>query len=107
MAALNEVPEPTKLVLPTRADGFCASTVEPGSRRLTTERPDVTRSGLNQPSGLVGPTLLNVVIVSFAGLDFPPSSTAPTVMTSGSSPGERIVPLPGPELPAEVTTEIP
>ena len=38
--------------------------VEPWSRRLTTERPDVTRSGLNHPSGEVGPTLLNVGMVS-------------------------------------------
>ncbi len=93
--------------MPTRADGFCESIVDPGSRRLTTERPDVTRSGLNQPSGLVGPTLLNVVMVSSAGSACPPSSTAPVVITSGSSPGDRMVPLPGPELPAETTTVMP
>ena len=107
MAELKEVPEPTKFALPTRADGFCTSMVEPGSRRLTTDRPDVTRSGLNQPSGLVGPTLLNVVMVSPDGLVCPPSSTAPAVMTKGSSPGERIVPLPGPEFPADTTTVMP
>jgi len=106
-AALNEVPEPTKLPVPTRAEGYCASMVEPGSRRLMTERPDDTRSGLNHPSGLVGPTLLNVVMLSVVGLVWPPSSTAPTVMTSGSSPGERMLPLPGPELPAETTTAMP
>ncbi len=106
-AELNEVPDPTKLALPTRADGFCVSIVDPGSRRLTTERPELTRSGLNQPSGLVGPTLLNVVMLSSAGLACAPSSTAPAVITSGSSPGDVIVPLSGPEFPADVTTTMP
>ena len=46
------MPEPTKFEVPTRADGNPESIVEPGSRRLTTERPDATRSGLNQPSGV-------------------------------------------------------
>ena len=35
------------------------------------------------------------------------SSSAPTVITSGSSPGDRMVPLNGPALPAEVTTAMP
>ena len=35
------------------------------------------------------------------------SSRAPAVITSGSSPGDRIVPLNGPALPAEATTAIP
>ena len=35
------------------------------------------------------------------------SSRAPTVMTIGSSPGDRMVPLNGPALPAEVTTVMP
>src|SRR4029077_17342454 len=83
------------------------SMVEPGARRLTTERPDVTRSGLNQPSTLVGPTLLKVVIVAAVGSVDPLSSMLPTVIAKGSSPGERIVPLKGPALPAEVTTVIP
>jgi hypothetical protein len=37
----------------------------------------------------------------------PWSSRAPTVIASGSSPGETIVPLNGPELPADVTTVMP
>src|SRR5580700_8368675 len=81
--------------------------VEPGARRLTTERPEVTRSGLNHPSGLVGPTLLNGAMVSSPLLAVPLSSTAPTVMTIGSSPGLRMVPLNGPALPADVTTVMP
>ena len=107
IAALNDVPEPTKLAVPTRAVGNSVSMVDPGARRLTTERPEVTRSGLNQPSRLVGPTLLKLVMVAAAGLVEPLSSRAPTVMTRGSSPGERMVPLKGPALPAEATTAIP
>ena len=106
-AELKDDPEPTKFEGPTRADGKSESIVKPGSRRLNTERPDATRSGLNQPSGVVGPTLLNVVIVSLAGLAWPPSSRAPTVMTSGSFPGDRMVPLSGPASPAETTTVMP
>ena len=81
--------------------------VEPGARKLTTERPDATRSGLNPPSGEVGPTLLNEVAVSSVVAAVPWSSKAPTVITSGSSPGAVIVPLNGPEFPADVTTTIP
>jgi hypothetical protein len=81
--------------------------VEPGARRLTTERPEVTRSGLNQPSTAVGPTLLNVVMVSSLAPAVPLSSRAPTVTTNGSSPGEVMVPLVGPRLPAEATTTMP
>ena len=55
----------------------------------------------------VGPTLLKSVISSSAAEVVAMSSSAPTVMTSGSSPGERIVPLNGPALPAETTTAIP
>ena len=107
MAALNEVPDPTKLAGPIRAEGLAVSTVDPGARRLTTERPDATRSGFSQPSTEVGPTLENAVIVSSDGSAVPWSSRAPTVITSGSSPGLRIVPLKGPALPADVTTVIP
>ncbi len=46
-------------------------------------------------------------MVSSAALAVPWSSRAPTVMTSGSSPGLRMVPLKGPALPAEVTTVTP
>src|SRR5262249_17290734 len=99
IAALNDVPEPTKFAVPTSADGNKVSIVEPGARRLTTERPDVTRSGLNHPSMFVGPALLKVVATASFGLVEPTSSRAPTVIASGSSPGERIVPLKGPELP--------
>src|ERR1039458_2359856 len=81
--------------------------VEPGAARLTTDRPEVTRSGLAQPSRDVGPTLLKSVISSSAVDGVAMSSSAPTVMTSGSSPGDRMVPLKGPALPAEVTTVIP
>jgi hypothetical protein len=49
MAALNEVPEPTKFVAPIRAEGNILSMVELGTRRLTTERPEVTRSGRWNP----------------------------------------------------------
>src|ERR1700682_350578 len=96
MAVLNDVPDPTKLDSPMRAEGNEVSTVEPGARRLTTERPDATRSGLNAPA-LVGPTLLKLGIRSSAGVVVPLSSRAPTVMTRGSSPGEVMVPLLGPE----------
>src|SRR5579872_6316257 len=107
MAALNDVPEPTQLPVPMRAEGLLVSMVEPGASRLTTDRPEVTRSGLNQPSGLVGPALENVAMVSPEGDTAPWSSTAPTVMTDGSSPGDRTVPLNGPELPADTTTTMP
>src|SRR5580692_6457740 len=81
--------------------------VEPGAARLTTDRPEVTRSGLTQPSGEVGPALLKSVISSPAADGEAMSSKAPTVITSGSSPGERMVPLNGPALPAEATTVTP
>src|SRR6266536_1323255 len=81
--------------------------VEPGAARLTTDRPEVTRSGLTKPSADVGPALLKSHISSSVSDDAAMSSRAPTVMTSGSSPGERMVPLKGPELPAETTTAIP
>ena len=69
----------------------------------------MTRSGLTQPSGEVGPTLLKLVISSppVEPVAAPMSSSAPTVMTSGSSPGDRMVPLNGPALPAEATTVMP
>ena len=67
----------------------------------------MTRSGLAQPSGEVGPTLLKSFISSFETVGWARSSSAPTVIASGSSPGDRIVPLDGPALPAEVTTVMP
>src|SRR5580693_5859797 len=81
--------------------------VEPGAARLTTDRPEVTRSGLTQPSGDVGPAPLKSHISSSVIDDVAMSSRAPTVMTSGSSPGDRMVPLNGPALPAETTTAMP
>src|SRR5215471_2422025 len=81
--------------------------VEPGAARLTTDRPDVTRSGLTQPSWLVGPTLLKSFIRSSATSGWARSSSAPTVIASGSSPGDRIVPLNGPAFPADATTAMP
>ncbi len=107
MAALNEVPDPLKLASPTRPVGNWVSMVEPGARRLTTERPGTTRSGLNQPSAKVGPTLEKSVTVSSAVETVPWSSVAPAVMIIGSSPGLDTEPLPGPSLPAEATTVIP
>src|SRR3954464_14505674 len=107
MAAENDLKEPTKLEAPMRAEGNAVSIVDPGARRLTTERPEVTRSGLNQPSTRVGPTALKSVMVSSAATGVPRSSSAPAVITSGSSPGEVIVPLAGPVLPADVTTTMP
>src|SRR3954469_12211513 len=107
IAAEKDVPEPTKLPAPIRAVGKRVSMVEPGARRLTTLRPAATRSGLYQPSTAVGPTALNVVIVSSAADAVPLSSSAPAVTTSGSSPGEVIVPFIGPVLPAEATTTMP
>src|SRR5437867_3250957 len=89
IAVLNDVPEPTKFAVPITAVGFWVSMVEPGTRRLTTDLPDVTRSGLNQPSMLVGPTLLKLGMVAAAGLVEPLSSSEPTVTARGSSPGER------------------
>src|SRR5215472_6665238 len=81
--------------------------VEPGAARLTTDRPDVTRSGLTQPSCDVGPMLLKSFISSAPTSDCARSSRAPTVIASGSSPGDKIVPLNGPALPADVTTAMP
>src|ERR1700685_1118755 len=81
--------------------------VEPGAARLTTDRPEVTRSGLAHPSGAVGPTLLKSFISSAETVGWARSSRAPTVMTIGSSPGDRMVPSDGPALPAEVTTVMP
>src|ERR1700722_11458329 len=81
--------------------------VEPGAARLTTDRPEVTRSGLTQPSGLVGPMLLKSFISSPLAEVDAISSSAPTVITSGSSPGDRMVPFAGPALPADTTTAIP
>src|SRR5579872_6684546 len=81
--------------------------VDPGSARLTTDRPEAMTSGLNQPSNSVGPTLENDGMPKFAELVPPPSSRAPAVITSGSSPGEVMVPFDGPELPADTTTTIP
>src|ERR1051326_256860 len=81
--------------------------VDPGARRLTTERPGATRSGLNHPSGLVGPTALNDGTVSSLLVAVPWSLEAPPVMTSGSSPGVRMVPLKGPAFPADTTTATP
>src|SRR5262249_32186952 len=107
IAALNDVPEPTKFDEPTRAVGNKVSIVESGARRLTTERPDVPMSGLNQPSMFVGPTLLKSAIVAAVGSVEPLSSRDPMVIASGSSPGDRIVPLNGPALPAETTTVMP
>ena len=107
IAALKEVPEPTKLAAPTWADGYPLSIAEPGAARLTTDRPGATRSGLTQPSGEVGPTLLKSVISSSAVDGVAMSSSAPTVMTRGSSPGDRMEPLNGPAFPAEVTTVMP
>ena len=60
-----------------------------------------------QPSGVVGPALLKLVISSPATAGWARSSRAPAVMASGSSPGDRIVPLDGPALPADVTTAMP
>src|SRR6266571_3375667 len=80
---------------------------EPGAARLTTDRPGVTRSGLTQPSGDVGPPLLQLVISSSLGEPVAMSARAPAVITSGSAPGDRMVPSNGPALPAEATTVIP
>src|SRR5437762_2698301 len=107
IAVLNDVPDPTKFAVPISAEGYEVSMVEPAARRLTTDLPDVTRSGLNHPSMLVGPALLKLAMVAAAGLVDPLSSRDPTVIARGSSPGERMVPLKGPTLPAEVTTAIP
>ena len=64
-------------------------------------------SGLKKPSKRVGPTLEKEGTLQFAGFVLPPSSMALTVMASGSSPGDRMVPLNGPALPAETTTTMP
>ena len=80
---------------------------EPGAARLTTDRPEVTRSGLAQPLAEVGPALLKLFISSSLTDGVAMSSSAPTVITSGSSPGDRMLPLNGPALPADTTTAIP
>jgi len=101
------VPEPAKPAVPTTDPGCCRQIVEPGTARLTSDRPDATRSGLAQPSGEVGPAALKSFISSSDGSGVPLSSRAPTVTTNGSSAGDRIVPLNGPLFPAETTTVIP
>ena len=60
-----------------------------------------------QPSGEVGPALLKSFISSSVIDAVAMSSKAPAVITSGSSPGARMVPSNGPALPAEATTAIP
>src|SRR5665213_151564 len=69
MAEAKDVPEPTKLAVPTTAWGLARAMVEPGSSRLTTERPGATRSGLSQPSNSVGPTEEKAQAAHLAGAD--------------------------------------
>src|SRR4051812_12994617 len=71
-----------------------------------TLRPGAMTSGLVTPAA-VGPRLDQSVIMSSLRLAVPRSSNAPTVTTSGSSPGLTIVPGPGPVLPAAATTTMP
>ena len=73
-----------------RAEGFCTSTVEPGARRLTTDWPEVTRSGLIHPSGLVGPTAEKLDMVSPLGDSRPGRPTRTDRDDRGVVSGERI-----------------
>ena len=102
-AAACEVREPLNIVAPRRAVGRKLSIVDPGARSATIETPGASRSGLPTPSA-VGPRLEKGAIVSSSSRAVPFVSTAPTVMTYGSSAGLAIVPSPGPWLPAETTT---
>jgi len=70
-------------------------------------RPGATRSGFASPSYVVGPHDDHDGVESSAIVLVPLSSTAPTVITNGSSPGTAIEPAPGPELPADTTTATP
>ena len=63
-------------------------------------------SGFLKPSR-VGPWAENGATVSSATDSVCLVSTAPTVMTYGSSAGLSIEPIPGPRFPAETTTVIP
>ena len=72
-------------------------------RELMTERPEATRSGLKMPSKIVGPTLEKQGTDSLAEArrargrrHAPTVGKRPDGDTSGSSPGEVIVPLSGP-----------
>src|SRR3954451_8475009 len=105
-AAAKDVPDPLKYASPTRPVGNWVSIVDPGARRETTDRPGAIRSGLAKPSP-VGPTPEKPGTVSSLRPVVPASSTAPTVITSGSSPGFVTVPTAGPRLPADTTTTMP
>ncbi len=80
---------------------------EPGARRLMTDRPGATRSGFVRPSAAVGPWPEKPAMTSSPWPEVPLSSEAPTVMTSGSSPGLVTVPAPGPLLDDETVTTMP
>src|SRR5437763_14479806 len=71
---------------------------------LTTDVPGASRSGFHHASHEVGPLLLNDATLASAVLTVCASFKAPSVMTSGSSPGDVMVPRSGPLLPADVTT---
>src|SRR5881397_483907 len=86
--------------------GLARSTVEPGDRLETTERPGASRSGLANPS-TVGPLEENVASLSSLLLTVVRSLLDPTVTTNGSLPGARMVPGALPPLPAAVMTVMP
>src|SRR5207245_6209636 len=77
-AVENEVPEPMKYEVPMRDPGYAVSIFELGARRLMTERPEATRSGLARPFDAVGPWPEKPAITSSDRLAVPMSSTAPT-----------------------------
>src|SRR5437763_16535511 len=74
---------------------------DPGARSEMTDRPDATRSGLVRPSEEVGPAPEKPAMMSSPRPGVPLSSRAPTVTTSGSSPGLETVPAAGPLLADE------
>src|SRR3954468_5684283 len=87
-------------------DGLAWSTVDPGARLDTSDRPGARRSGFAMPS-TVGPLAEKVASLSSLLLTVVLSLLDPTVTTNGSLPGARTVPGELPPLPAAVTTVIP
>ena len=80
------MPDPLKYASPTRADGFSASTVEPGARSDT--QRDAGRDEVGLAVTATGEGRHGVV---GDGAAVPWTSAAPTVITNGSSPGFEIV----------------
>src|SRR3954469_7511200 len=79
-AAACDVPEPRKNRSPVRAPGLLASRFDPEVRRLTTDLPGATTSGLRVPS----PVFDHPSTLSSSVAAVPLFSMPPTAMTYGS-----------------------